>query len=246
MKHGKKVLFYGEIFIMMVLSGCISTNTMDSSSPDKESNAAVSSEALPEAKKHLKMEKCYNSHGRMEMLFEYDERGNMTAKYVYNEDGSINWEYTRIWEYDEMGNMTVEDRHSEKSVWKYDSEGRVTADNYYSKTFTAEQIYEYDQNGNMISNCIFEQGNYAEWNGYYETYEYNQDGNLTVQYHYKPDGTRYVDIRREYDDNGWWLNIPTALMAPYSGRVCIQMNMNMTSIITNGCSILTRMTAQNT
>ena len=154
MRHGKKVVFFGEIIIMMFLSGCISTAIVDRSIPERESNAAVSSDALNEAKKHLKTEKCYNSHGRMGIMREYDKRGNMTAKYDYNEDGSIDWEHSCIWEYDEMGNMTVEDHHSYKLVWEYDSEGRMTADNYYSKAITLEHTYEYDENGNRISHYI--------------------------------------------------------------------------------------------
>ncbi len=113
----------------------------------------------------------YNDNGDIILNISYDENDYIWSKYEY--------EYT----YDDNDNVLKE--------ICYDKNGNITR----------KEVYEYNNNNNMTHNIHYAY-EYGDISHKYECeYEYDNNGNRISEFEYDSDGNKFLESKYEYDNN---------------------------------------------
>lgn len=166
----------------------------------------------------------YESNGSIEFWTElsYDSRGNEIMQVGYNSDGSISWQEETSYSYDSQGNeikVAGEYFWTEKT---YDSQGNLTMRAEYGSDSPDPYLEEYYDSKGRVVRSVSRHDAHSQESVYDESYEYDNQGNLTKRtttsyrgYEYDqanfcyvklptPDSvyTYYTEYRNEYDSWG--------------------------------------------
>ena len=122
---------------------------------------------------------CTN-YGR-EIIFSYDENGNLIEE-RYNPNNP-RYEFVITYEYNEFGQKIYENQYSYEAWYTYNSKGlleKCTVNKFDSSEDEGDEIYEYDENGNLI--------HFKNW-----------DVNLEFEYEFFPNGNIKRKITRKVE-----------------------------------------------
>ncbi|MBR2107478.1 MAG: hypothetical protein IJ937_09445 [Treponema sp.] len=122
---------------------------------------------------------CTN-YGR-EIIFSYDENGNLIEE-RYNPNNPRN-EFVITYEYNEFGQKIYENQYTYEAWYTYNSKGlleKCTVNKFDSSEDDGDEIYEYDENGNLI--------HFKNW-----------DVNLKFEYEFFPNGNIKRKITRKVE-----------------------------------------------
>ena len=122
---------------------------------------------------------CTN-YGR-EIIFSYDENGNLIEE-RYNPNNP-RYEFVITYEYNEFGQKIYENQYSYEAWYTYNSKGlleKCTVNKFDSSEDEGDEIYEYDENGNLI--------HFKNW-----------DVNLKFEYEFFPSGNIKRKITRKVE-----------------------------------------------
>ena len=258
MKKKMGITLAGIMLIATLLAGCGSTEQQASDqaagsieSRQESSQQTETQESQAEEENKVGLDEPYvlvrESVQRNGMVidYDYDERGDMTKKtYSYKEKPNETHykEYTT--QYQEDGSKIVSESQDileatgeavfeETYEYEYNPDGFLVRKTGFKENgeYQGEIIYEYDENGNLISQSegktgpgvtslamsyeyddagdLIKETQYdfdGEVNQYW-TYEYDQDGKQTVVHNYNPAGEEMVTAvecqwKYEYDEEG--------------------------------------------
>ena len=122
-----------------------------------------------------------NNYGR-EIIFSYDENGNLIEE-RYNPNNPRN-EFVITYEYNEFGQKIYENQYTYEAWYTYNSKGlleKCTVNKFRSNgEDEGDEIYEYDENGNLI--------HFKNW-----------DVNLKFEYEFFPNGNIKRKITRKVE-----------------------------------------------
>ena len=122
-----------------------------------------------------------NNYGR-EIIFSYDENGNLIEE-RYNPNNPRN-EFVITYEYNEFGQKIYENQYTYEAWYTYNSKGlleKCTINKFRSNgEDEGDEIYEYDENGNLI--------HFKNW-----------DVELTFEYEFYPNGNIKRKITRKVE-----------------------------------------------
>ena len=131
----------------------------------------------------------YGSDGELIYKIDYDEFGHPT--YEYDNESGNSLEYT----------YELKDENGNDVLYKYDAGGNLIIKwEYYGDTLSHKTLdaagtdNEYDADGNLIKS--------AEAGIGYDTFSYNEEGQLAEQKGYDENGDLLYTITNEYDENG--------------------------------------------
>ena len=116
-----------------------------------------------------------------ETIFSYDENGNLIEE-RYNPNSPRN-EFVITYEYNEFGQKIYENQYSYEAWYTYNSKGlleKCTVNKFDSSEDEGDEIYEYDENGNLI--------HFKNW-----------DVNLEFEYEFFPSGNIKRKITRKVE-----------------------------------------------
>ena len=119
-------------------------------------------------------------YGR-EIIFSYDENGNLIEE-RYNPNNPRN-EFVITYEYNEFGQKIYENQYTYEAWYTYNSKGlleKCTVNKFDSSEDEGDEIYEYDENGNLI--------HFKNW-----------DVNLEFEYEFFPNGNIKRKITRKVE-----------------------------------------------
>ena len=122
---------------------------------------------------------CTN-YGR-ETIFSYDENGNLIEE-RYNPNNP-RYEFVITYEYNEFGQKIYENQYTYEAWYTYNSKGlleKCTVNKFDSSEDDGDEIYEYDENGNLI--------HFKNW-----------DVNLEFEYEFFPNGNIKRKITRKVE-----------------------------------------------
>lgn len=122
---------------------------------------------------------CTN-YGR-EIIFSYDENGNLIEE-RYNPNNP-RYEFVITYEYNEFGQKIYENQYTYEAWYTYNSKGlleKCTVNKFDSSEDDGDEIYEYDENGNLI--------HFKNW-----------DVNLEFEYEFFPNGNIKRKITRKVE-----------------------------------------------
>lgn len=122
---------------------------------------------------------CTN-YGR-EIIFSYDENGNLIEE-RYNPNNP-RYEFVITYEYNEFGQKIYENQYTYEAWYTYNSKGlleKCTVNKFDSSEDEGDEIYEYDENGNLI--------HFKNW-----------DVNLEFEYEFFPNGNIKRKITRKVE-----------------------------------------------
>lgn len=122
---------------------------------------------------------CTN-YGR-EIIFSYDENGNLIEE-RYNPNNP-RYEFVITYEYNEFGQKIYENQYTYEAWYTYNSKGlleKCTVNKFDSSEDEGDEIYEYDENGNLI--------HFKNW-----------EVNLEFEYEFFPSGNIKRKITRKVE-----------------------------------------------
>ena len=122
---------------------------------------------------------CTN-YGR-EIIFSYDENGNLIEE-RYNPNNP-RYEFVITYEYNEFGQKIYENQYTYEAWYTYNSKGlleKCTVNKFDSSEDEGDEIYEYDEDGNLI--------HFKNW-----------DVNLEFEYEFFPNGNIKRKITRKVE-----------------------------------------------
>lgn len=258
MKRQVTMMLTGLMLASVLLGGCGSEKQQDpeqavsSAQSQQESSQQAETQEPPAEEEdkavsdepYVLVRESVQRNG-MVIDYDYDERGDMTKKtYSYEEkpDETHYIEYTTQYQDDgskivlesqDVLESTGEAVFDETYEYEYNPDGLLIRKTGFNGDgeYQGEILYEYDENGNLISQSEGKTGpgitslarNYeyddagnlikeiqydfsGEVNQYW-TYEYDQDGKLTVEHNYNPEGEEMIEgvecqWKYEYDEEG--------------------------------------------
>ena len=118
---------------------------------------------------------------KMLVILSYDENGNLIEE-RYNPNNPRN-EFVITYEYNEFGQKIYENQYSYEAWYTYNSKGlleKCTVNKFDSSEDEGDEIYEYDENGNLI--------HFKNW-----------DVNLEFEYEFFPSGNIKRKITRKVE-----------------------------------------------
>lgn len=258
MKKQICILLAGTIMAAAFLSGCgnnekpavekdadsIESREESSQQTEMQENSAEDVETVDLDEPYVLVRKIFTSNDTV-TEFGYDENGDKTSEtvsYPDKPDETLYREYTTQYQEDgskivsesqTMLKTTGESMSSETFEYEYNPDGLLIRKTGFDRNgeYQGEIIYEYDENGNLISQSEGKPGSGisslarsyeyddtgkliketqfdfdGEINQYF-TYEYDENGKQTVKHNYNPAGEEMVDPvvcqwKYEYDGEG--------------------------------------------
>lgn len=227
MKKQIAILLMGMMMASALLSGCSSEgqqvseqDVISSTEAQQESSQQTEtqeSQAEEENKvvldePYVLIRETFTSNGTV-TEYGYDENGDKiseTVSYPDKPDETLYREYTTQYQEDgskivsesqTMLQVTGEPISSETFEYEYNPDGLLIRKTGFSNgEYQDEILYEYDDNGNLISQSEGTPGSGVT--SLARSYEYDEAGNLTKETQYNLDGEVNQYYTYEYDENG--------------------------------------------
>ena len=220
------ILLMGMMIVSALLSGCGSDgqqvseqDAISSTEAQQEaSQQAETQESSAEEDKagldepYVLVRETFTSNGTV-TEYGYDENGDKiseTVSYPDKPDETLYREYTT--QYQEDGSKIVSESQtmlqatgepisSETFEYEYNPDGLLTRKTGFSNgEYQDEILYEYDDNGNLLSQSEGKPGSGVT--SLAKSYEYDESGNLTKETQYNSAGEINQYWTYEYDENG--------------------------------------------
>jgi hypothetical protein len=163
-----------SLILLVLFSRC--SNDEDTVEPQPKKDSVN----LPQLMDDLHLSKVY-ADGKLYREITYDETKKIVSITEY-ENGEIDG--SQLWEYDEKGKVAKK--------WLTQADG----------SFQVVYTYEYDGSGNLVKSLVYNE--LFEAPSYGTTYEYNDNGKISSTYHFLPSQPDKIQTysRYEYDTDG--------------------------------------------
>ena len=227
MKKQIAILLMGMMMISTLLGGCGSSEQQASeqavSSAESQQESSQQAETQEESsaeeenkvgldEPYVLIRETFTSNGTV-TEYGYDENGDKiseTVSYPDKPDETLYREYTTQYQEDgskivsesqTMLQATEEPISSETFEYEYNSDGLLIRKTGFSNgEYQDEILYEYDDNGNLLSQSEGNPGSGVT--SLAKSYEYDESGNLTKETQYNSAGEINQYWTYEYDENG--------------------------------------------
>ena len=158
-------------------------NVMLNASYDKDGNISTKSET----------EFTYDSNGDLILAISRDKNQSIISRWEYKYDQNRNLTLTK--RFDKDGALL------EKTAWKYDENGNKLLEEQFDKTDVvySRQVWEYDGENDLVSFTEYRRNNGEFLKQSFR--KYNKDGNITLEQYYSKGEPRSSTVW-EYDENG--------------------------------------------
>ena len=227
MKKQMAILLMGMMMISTLLGGCGSSEQQASeqavSSAESQQESSQQAETQEESsaeeenkvgldEPYVLIRETFTSNGTV-TEYGYDENGDKiseTVSYPDKPDETLYREYTT--QYQEDGSKIVSESQtmlqatgepisSETFEYEYNPDGLLIRKTGFSNgEYQDEILYEYDDNGNLLSQSEGKPGSGVT--SLAKSYEYDESGNLTKETQYNSAGEINQYWTYEYDENG--------------------------------------------